>query len=104
METDATEDDSDCSDDNLSDDKADGPLFSMGTTKQEKIIARKPWRTSLIIKLIGRKIGYQFLLLCLHRMWRINSPFVLIDLPNDFLLFDLLQWRNIVRLFSLGHE
>lgn len=86
MDTDVTDDDSKASDDDLSDDEVEGPLFSMGITMQDKIIARKPWRTSLIIKLIGRKIGYQFLLRRLQSMWRIQSPFALIDLPNDFFI------------------
>lgn len=65
LETDVAEEDIDRSDDDLSDDEVEGPMFSMRITKQDKIIARRPWRTSLIIKLIGRKIGYQFLLRCL---------------------------------------
>lgn len=32
--------------------------FGIGMTKTEKIDARRPWRNSLIIKLVGRSIGY----------------------------------------------
>lgn len=86
MDVDFSDDDSEVSEDDLSEDEGDGQLFSMGMTRQEKIDARKPWRTSLIIKLIGRKIGYQFLLRRLQTMWRIKSPFMLIDLPCDFFI------------------
>lgn len=37
METDTAEEDSDCWDDDLSDDGVEGHLFSMGMTKQEKL-------------------------------------------------------------------
>src|SRR3954470_23690395 len=42
METDVADNDSDCSEDDLSDDEVVGPMFSMGMTKEAKIAARKP--------------------------------------------------------------
>lgn len=36
--------------------------FSMGMSREEKYEARKPCKMSLIIKLVGCSIGYQFLL------------------------------------------
>lgn len=58
----ATEDpnynDDDASDDDIVEDLGDVSCFSMGMTKQEMIAARRPWRTSLILKLVGRRIGY----------------------------------------------
>lgn len=86
METDIVDDDSDASDNDLSDDDIEGPMFSMGISKQDKINARKPWRTSLIVKLVGGKIGYQALYRRLQSMWKIQSPFVLIDLSTDFFI------------------
>lgn len=46
--------------------EVDGPWFSMEMSKAEKIEARKPWKMSLIIKLVGRSIGYRFLLRRMH--------------------------------------
>lgn len=48
----------------------EGPWFSMGMTKKEKIEAIKQCRLSLIIELVGRAIGYQFLLRRLQAPWR----------------------------------
>lgn len=42
----------------IEDDYQDGPWISLGMTKEEKKQARKPWRFSLIIKLVGCSIGY----------------------------------------------
>lgn len=39
---------------------------------------------SLIVKLVGRTIGYQFLLRRLQTMGRVQHPFSLIDLSNDY--------------------
>lgn len=64
----------------------DGQWFSMGMTKEEKIEARKPWRLNLIIKMVGRSIGYQLLLRRLQAMWRPQQPFTLIDLSNNYFI------------------
>lgn len=57
MDVDLSDDDSEVSEDDLSEDEVEGPMFSMGMSRQEKIIARRPWQTSLIVMSIGRKIG-----------------------------------------------
>lgn len=50
--------------------------FGMRMTKTEKIEARRPWRNSLIIKLVGRSVGYQFLWKRIQAMWRTQGePF-----------------------------
>lgn len=59
---DPEEDASDGDDDDDYEDDVEGPWIMMGMTKEEKEEARRPWRLNLIIKLVGSKIGYQFLL------------------------------------------
>lgn len=78
------DDDDDASDDDVVEDLGDDYCFSMGMSRQEKISARRPWRTTLIIKLVGRRIGYRYLLNRLQAMSRIQSSISLMDLPNDF--------------------
>lgn len=46
----------------LVEEERDSPSFQMGMTRKEKIESRNLWRSSLIIKLIGRRIEYQYLL------------------------------------------
>ncbi|XP_019155091.1 PREDICTED: uncharacterized protein LOC109151955 [Ipomoea nil] len=55
-------------------------------SKKEKERLRRPWRRSLIIKLLGRTVGYNFLLQRLQRMWRTDAAFDLISLDQDFFL------------------
>lgn len=56
----------------------------MGMSKSENLEARKPWKTSLIIKLVGQKIGYHYLSKRLLAMWKPQSVFTLTNLTNDF--------------------
>lgn len=64
-----------------------------GHAREEKREAIKPWYLSLIIKLVGRMIGYQFLLWCLQAMWRPHQEFALIDPCNNFLSHVVLTSR-----------
>lgn len=52
----------DVSGDDFEEEVVDSSMFGMGMSRHEKMAARKPWRTSMIIKFVGSKIGYQYLL------------------------------------------
>lgn len=65
-------------------DKECCPLICL--TKEEKKILRDRWRQSLIIKLWGRKIGYNFLQKKLQNMWRPKAFMDLVALENDYYL------------------
>lgn len=51
---------SDISEDDLIEEGDDESCFGMGMTK-EKLEARRPWHNSIIIKMVGRSIGYHSL-------------------------------------------
>lgn len=74
------------SDEDILDEDEVGPRFNMGMSMKEKIEARKPWRNSVIIKLVGRKIGYHYLLKCIQTTWKTQSFIMLIDLPSNFFI------------------
>lgn len=52
-------------------------------------MARKPWKYYVIIKVVGKKIGYHYLYIKLQAMWKLPSSFMLIDLANDFFIVKL---------------
>ncbi|KAJ7947238.1 reverse transcriptase [Quillaja saponaria] len=58
-------------------------------TKEEKKRIRQPWRESVIIKLLGKKIGYNFLCKKLYQIWKPKGVLKVIDLGNDFFLVRL---------------
>ncbi|XP_031097172.1 uncharacterized protein LOC116001433 [Ipomoea triloba] len=55
-------------------------------TKEEKERLRRPWRRTLIIKVLGRKIGYSFLLQRLQKLWKPEASFDLIAIDQEFFL------------------
>ncbi|XP_031097086.1 uncharacterized protein LOC116001342 [Ipomoea triloba] len=60
------------------------PIIRVSKEKKERL--RRPWRRTLIIKLLGRKVGYSFLMNRLQRMWKPEASFDLIALDQDFFL------------------
>lgn len=53
-------------------------------TFDEEQEARRPWRNSLIIKLVGRSIGYRYIWRRIQAIWRTQAEPMLIDLCNDY--------------------
>jgi hypothetical protein len=53
-------------------------------TREEKARLRKPWKQALIIKLLGRSIGYNYLSMRLKQLWAPKGKFSLIDIGNDY--------------------
>lgn len=78
------DDEGEASDDVVVEEGNGSTWFGIGMSKEEKIAARRPWKNSLIIKLVGRSIGYHYLWKRIQAMWRIEFEPLLIDLSNDF--------------------
>lgn len=76
--------------------------FGMGMTQKEKIEARWPWRNSLIIKLVGRTVGYHYLWRRLKAMWRTENDPLLIDLGFNFFIVKLGRREEIDRALTGG--
>ncbi|XP_019197739.1 PREDICTED: uncharacterized protein LOC109191568 [Ipomoea nil] len=55
-------------------------------TKEEKERLRRPWRRSLILRVLGRTVSYSYLHQRLTRMWKPEAVFDLIALNNDFFI------------------
>ncbi|XP_031119048.1 uncharacterized protein LOC116022464 [Ipomoea triloba] len=73
-------------DEEIGDERADPNCPIIRVSKEEKERLRRPWRRTLIIKLLGRKVGYSFLMNRLQRMWKPEASFDLITLDQDFFL------------------
>ncbi|KAJ7976173.1 reverse transcriptase [Quillaja saponaria] len=55
-------------------------------THEEKTRLRSPWRKSLIVKLLGKRIDYNFLCKRLYQIWKPKGILKVIDLGNNFFL------------------
>lgn len=60
--------------------------FEIGMTREDKLEARKPWRNSLVIKVVGRFMGYHYLWRRIQVMWRTQMEPILNDLENEFFI------------------
>ncbi|XP_031131806.1 uncharacterized protein LOC116033187 [Ipomoea triloba] len=78
--------DEEVSDDDEINEDDDPACPRIRVTKEEKARLRRPWRRSLIIKLLGKQIGYNFLLRRLQTMWKPEGNMEIIDLDNDYYL------------------
>ena len=61
-------------------------ILVLKLSKDEEDRIRKPKRRCLIIKLLGRKVGFQLLEQKLLQLWRGIGIFKLMDLDNGFYL------------------
>ncbi|XP_031127559.1 uncharacterized protein LOC116029652 [Ipomoea triloba] len=66
------------------DDDPTCPTVRLSVREKEQI--REPWRQTLIIKVMGRRVGYAYLLRRLTTMWKPKGRLELIALENDYFL------------------
>ncbi|GAU17846.1 hypothetical protein TSUD_329720 [Trifolium subterraneum] len=55
-------------------------------TQEEERRIQKPWRNGVLVKLLGRKIGYKALETRLKQMWVRNGIINIVDVGHDFFL------------------
>lgn len=75
------------SDDESGDESQDDPTCpKIRLTKEEKIWIRAPWKQTLIIKVMGRSVGYTYLLRRITALWRPKGKMELVAIDNDYFL------------------
>ncbi|XP_061371666.1 uncharacterized protein LOC133314245 [Gastrolobium bilobum] len=62
----------------------------------------KKWRLSLIIKLLGKRLGTRFLMTRLQSLWNLVGTFELIEMDNGFLLIKFQDQRDYVHVLQEG--
>lgn len=55
-------------------------------SQEEKIRLRRPWRQTLIVKVMGRTIGYNYLFRLNKALWKPKVPTSLVALENDYFI------------------
>ena len=55
-------------------------------SKMEKARLRSPWRQTLIVKVLGRTVGYAYLLRRIKALWHPKSLIDLVAIDNDYFL------------------
>ncbi|KAH0633409.1 hypothetical protein KY284_036195 [Solanum tuberosum] len=71
-------------------------------TSADKLRLYAPWRLALIIKLVGKKIGYIYLQNRLQTLWQPSEKINLIDLGEEFYLIKLTRSKNFEKILHKG--
>ncbi|KAJ4841438.1 hypothetical protein Tsubulata_009079 [Turnera subulata] len=61
---------------------------------------RKPWEKAVVVKLLGRAIGFKTLQMKLYTLWKPKGPMKIIDLENNY--FVVVTWVRFLD-FPLDH-
>ena len=76
------------------------PTIKFSKQIQDKLI--KPWQNSVVVKLLGRNIGYKVLCNRLKVMWHQIHDFSVIDLENNYFLIRLKSPEDAVYALTEG--
>ncbi|KAL9422299.1 hypothetical protein AB3S75_034549 [Citrus x aurantiifolia] len=81
---------------------SDGAMPTIDFSKriQEKLI--KPWQNSVVVKLLGKNIGYRVLCNRLKSMWKKIGEFSVVDLENNFFLIRLQSYEDVEYVVTEG--
>ncbi|KAL7264574.1 hypothetical protein ACSBR1_002517 [Camellia fascicularis] len=74
------------------------PKVSLSRKLLEKI--KKPWKNTLIIRLLGKSIGYKMLCSRVKNLWGLLGEFNAIDLGNNYFLFKFSEPKDYIKVYT----
>lgn len=98
MEDEADSDDDQPPEEFIDDDKC--PVILL--TREEKKRIHKPWKSSLIIKMFDKNIGYMTLLRRLSKKWQLKGEFTLTDLGCSYYISRLSNMEDYHHVLTDG--
>ncbi|KAG8482418.1 hypothetical protein CXB51_024080 [Gossypium anomalum] len=75
---------------------------AIGFSNRVNQLLIKDMELTVVIKLLGRKIGYATLQNKIHSLWKPSQPFRLMDIENGYYLAKFQNVGNFERVLSLG--
>ncbi|KAI9126247.1 hypothetical protein K1719_002668 [Acacia pycnantha] len=76
------------------------PTFEFSEKMKKRLY--KPWKQSVIVKLLGRNIGYKILLSILQKLWAKRGVISLINLGNSFFVVKLTNRADYLHALTGG--
>ena len=73
-------------DEEMCEEEEDEDCPTIRLSKVEKARLRSPWRQTLIVKVLGRTVGYTYLLRRIKALWHPKSHIDLVAMDNDYFL------------------
>ncbi|KAL4341700.1 hypothetical protein GQ457_08G018670 [Hibiscus cannabinus] len=80
----------------------DGPIPEIMFSDQVHDAIDKKLANSVIIRLLGKSIGYRALLNRIHSLWNLSGEFCLIDLDNDYFLVLFAEEDDFTKVITGG--
>ncbi|KAH9722319.1 reverse transcriptase domain-containing protein [Citrus sinensis] len=80
----------------------DGSMPSINFSDRVHAKLSEPWKHSVVVKLLGRNIGYKTLCTRLHALWRTAMTYSVIDLENNYFLIRFRSARDAVDALTNG--
>jgi hypothetical protein len=76
------------------------PSITLGKDDLNRL--RQPWRSAVIVKPMGKSIGYHFLCSRVDKLWKARGEYEVIDLGYDCFLFKFDQLEDRERVLTEG--
>ena len=71
-------------------------------TKETKICIRKPWSKTVIVKLVGRTVGYSYMQSKLVQLWKPSGRMDCVDLTHGFFLVQFYTKEDLDSVLDKG--
>ncbi|XVF38342.1 hypothetical protein REPUB_Repub20aG0093200 [Reevesia pubescens] len=72
-------------------------------SKQEKLNMRFPWRKALVVKLLGKILGFQTLNARIKNLWQLEGRYKVVDVGQDYFLFKFEKKEDYKHVLEGGH-
>lgn len=71
-------------------------------TEDERQRIYNPWRYTVIIKLMEKRLMHHYLKQKIQDLWKLNIFFLLIDLGDDYYTVKFAKEENMIKVFQNG--
>ncbi|XP_075111371.1 uncharacterized protein LOC142181759 [Nicotiana tabacum] len=71
-------------------------------TEEEKVRIYEPWKNSIIVKLVGKRMLHHYLKKKIQELWRPTEDFQLIDLGEDYYIIKFKRKENMDKAIHQG--
>ena len=76
------------------------PFIAFSSRVHERLV--EPWENSVVVKILGRNLGYRVLSSRLNRIWSSTIGFEIIDLGNDYFLIRFNNKKDVEYALTEG--
>ncbi|XP_028066485.1 uncharacterized protein LOC114269382 [Camellia sinensis] len=79
---------------------ASNPIVKLPAGLLKKV--REPWKKCLIVRLLGRNIGYNLFVNRIRKLWNLQAGFETLDIGNGFFIVKFEMMEDYSKVFTGG--